>query len=62
MTVKQLKEKIKNLPDDMVVTISNDNDYLSGEYEATGVDTYLVPATFGSCTCEIVTDYKKRLE
>lgn len=55
MTVAQLIRKLKKMPQDAVVTMSNDDCYFNGEYTVTSVETY------DSNTVEICTDYEKNL-
>lgn len=55
MTVKQLIKKLNKMPQDAMVTISNNDVYLSGEYKVTSVETY-VPNIV-----EICTNYKYKL-
>lgn len=52
MTVAQLIKKLNKMPQDAIVTISNDDLYLNGEYIATSVET------FDGETVEICTDYE----
>ena len=55
MTVAQLIRKLKKMPQDAVVTMSNNDCYINGEYTVTSVETY-------DCgTVEICTDYTKNL-
>lgn len=55
MTVKQLIKKLKKMPQEAVVTISNDSTWINGEYIVTSVE-------IRDCsTVEICTDYKKRI-
>lgn len=55
MTVLQMIKKLQKMPQDAIVTMSNNADYVDGEYETTSVETY-------DCkTVEICTDYKKRI-
>ena len=55
MTVKQLMNKLKKLPEDATVIIHNDEIYEDGYYKATDID--FDP----SCNeVEISTDYKRR--
>ena len=56
MTVKQLINKLKRLPEDYKVVIPNDEMYFDGFYHATGVEEYI------NGTVIIETDYKKRIE
>lgn len=56
MTVKQLRDKIKNLPDNMVVTIDNSSIWLDGTYVVTDVEIYTIDNT----VC-IVSDYESKL-
>jgi hypothetical protein len=55
MTVAQLIKKLQKMPQDAVVTISNDDTYFNGEYKVTSIETY------DGSTVEICTDYKKRI-
>lgn len=55
MTVAQLIKKLQKMPQDAIVTVSNTDMYLNGEYKATSIETY------NGSTVEICTDYKKRL-
>lgn len=55
MTVAQLIKKLQKMPQDAVVTISNTDMYVNGEYTVTSIETY------DDTTVEISTDYKKRL-
>lgn len=55
MTVAQLICKLQKMPQDAVVTMSNNDLYVNGEYTVTSVETY-------DCeTVEICTDYTKNL-
>lgn len=55
MTVAQLIKKLQRMPQDAIVTMSNDELYVNGEYYVTSIETY-------DCkTVEICTDYKKRV-
>lgn len=56
MTVKQLIEKLSQLPEDTEVLIPNRNLYKSGYYEATEVDDY----TFQDGEVLIDTNYERR--
>lgn len=56
MTVKQLKDKIKNLPDKMVVTIENNSVWVDGTYVATDVEIYAIDNT----VC-IASNYESKL-
>jgi len=38
MTVKQLMNKLKKVPEDYVVTVDNDSCYYDGIYKASGID------------------------
>lgn len=53
MTAKQLKRKLKDVPDDAIVTIPNHDLYVAGDYVATGIEVY-------DDTVEIITDYEQR--
>lgn len=56
MTVSQLIKKLQRMPQDAIVTMSNNADYVDGEYKVTSIETY-------DCkTVEICTDYKQRME
>ena len=55
MTVAQLIKKLQKMPQDAVVTISNTDVYINGEYKATTIETY------SDGFVEICTDYKKRI-
>lgn len=55
MTVAQLIRKLQKMPQDAMVTMSNDLFYANGEYKVTSVETY------DCLTVEICTDYKHRL-
>lgn len=55
MTVAKLIKKLKKMPQDAIVTMSNDSFYLNGEYKVTSIETY------DCSTVEICTDYKHRL-
>ena len=56
MTVAQLIRKLQKMPQECVVTMSNDDTFFNGEYTVTSVETY-------DCkTVEICTDYKKLVE
>lgn len=56
MTVAQLIKKLQRMPQDAVVTISNNNNLVNGEYAVTSIETY-------DCkTVEICSDYKKRMD
>lgn len=55
MTVKKLIKKLKKMPQDAIVTITNDSYFINGEYEVTSVETY------DCSTVDICTDYKHRL-
>lgn len=55
MTVAQLIRKLNKMPQDAIVTISNNDLFVNGEYKVTSVETY------DCSTVEICTDYKKRL-
>ena len=53
MTVKQLMDKLKRIPEDYVVILDNDEMFYSGYYKATGID---VDENYKQV--EIVTDHK----
>ena len=56
MTVSQLIKKLQRMPQDAIVTMSNNDDYVNGEYKVTSIETY-------DCkTVEICTDYKQRMD
>lgn len=57
MTVKQLMNKLKKLPDDAIVTIPNSSLFVDADYVATGVEFYVDDVG----QVEITTDYKKRI-
>ena len=40
MTVKQLMNKLKKVPEDYEVTVDNDGGYFDGIYKAIGIDIY----------------------
>lgn len=55
MTVAQLIHKLKKLPQDAIVTMSNNNCYTNGEYIVTSIkDDYCD-------TVEICTNYERNL-
>lgn len=55
MTVAQLIRKLQKMPQNAIVTMSNNSMYFDGEYTVTSVETY-------DCdTVEICTDYTKNL-
>lgn len=55
MTVAQLINKLQKMPQDAIVTISNNDWYINGEYTVTSVED-------SDCgIVEICTDYKKNL-
>lgn len=55
MTVKNLIKKLQKMPQGAIVTISNDRNYLDGEYEVTSIEQYDYQDT---CSIvEICTDY-----
>ena len=55
MTVAQLIKKLQKMPQDAIVTMSNNDLYINGEYTVTSVETY-------DCnTVEICTDYERNL-
>lgn len=56
MTVAQLIKKLNKMPQDATVTISNNDLFINGEYEATSVETY------DCSTVEICTDYEHRID
>ena len=56
MTVKQLIKKLNKMPQEAIVTMSNNSLFIDGEYEVDSVETY------DCSTVEICTDYKKRVE
>lgn len=56
MTVKQLIRKLSNMPEDAIITISNNSLYNEGTYKATNILYWN-----GDNTVEIDTDYKHRL-
>lgn len=56
MTVKQLMNKLKKLSGNAIITIYNDDLFVSGEYAATEVDF-----DADSNTVMIDTDHKKRI-
>lgn len=58
MTVKQLMNKLKKMPEDAVVVIPNTNHYFDGEYKATQVTNFTWEK--GEYVA-IETDYKKAL-
>ena len=55
MTVAQLIRKLQKMPQDAIVTMSNKNCYINGEYTVTSVET------FDCSTVEICTDYERNL-
>lgn len=55
MTVKQLIKKLNKMPQEAIVTMSNDSLYIDGEYEVNSVETY------DCSTVEICTNYEKRV-
>lgn len=55
MTVETLIKKLKRMPQNAIVTMSNDSFYINGEYKVTSVET------FDCSTVEICTDYKHRM-
>lgn len=56
MTVSQLIKKLQRMPQDAIVTMSNNDFFVNGEYKVTSIETY-------DCkTVEICTDYKKRMD
>lgn len=55
MTVAQLIKKLQKMPQNAIVTISNNDCYINGEYTVTSVETY------DCSTVEICTDYKRNL-
>lgn len=55
MTVAKLIKKLQKMPQDAIVTMSNDSYFLAGEYEVKSIETY------DCSTVEICTDYKHRL-
>ncbi len=57
MTVKQLMDKLKKLPEDMIVTVYNDEMFNDGEYVASNV---VVDESIN--TAMIGTDYQKLIE
>ncbi len=58
MTVKQLMNKLKKLPEKMIVTVYNNEMFIDGEYVATSVVVF----DESDNTVMIGTDYKKRIE
>lgn len=55
MTVAQLIKKLQKMPQDALVTMSNNDYYINGEYTVTSVETY-------DCgTVEICSDYERNL-
>lgn len=55
MTVAQLIRKLQKMPQDAIVTMSNNDSFINGEYTVTSVETY-------DCgTVEICTDYERNL-
>lgn len=54
MTVAQLIKKLQRMPQDAIVTISNNDNWVNGEYEVESVETYDLK------TVEICTDYRRR--
>ena len=58
MTVKQLMNKLKKMPEDAIITIPNNDVYFNGEYKATAVELY---DDNGKRYVEIDTDYKKAI-
>ena len=54
MTIKQLLNKLKKLPEDAIITIPNDDLYINGDYIATGIEYYK-----DDNTVLIETDHKK---
>ena len=55
MVVAQLIKKLQKMPQDAVVTMSNDDMYINGEYKVTAIKTY-----DNGLTVEICTDYKEK--
>ena len=55
MTVAQLIRKLQKMPQDAIVTMSNNDCYINGEYTVDFVEPY------GDGTVEICTDYEKNL-
>ena len=56
MTVSQLIKKLQRMPQDAIVTIRNNDNWVNGEYKVTSVETY------DCMTVEICTDYKQRMD
>ena len=56
MTVKQLMNKLKKLPENARITVYNDEMFVDGEYVATEVDFDV-----DNNTVMIDTDHKKRI-
>ena len=54
MTVAQLIKKLQRMPQDAIVTMSNNDNWVNGEYEVKSVETY------DCSTVEICTDYRRR--
>lgn len=55
MTVAQLIRKLQKMPQDAIVTMSNNDSFINGEYTVTSVETY-------DCgTVEICTDYERNI-
>ena len=57
MTVKQLMNKLKKMPEDAIITVDNDSCWVDGVYKATEVKHWE-----HDNTVNIGTDYKKLLE
>ena len=53
MTVAQLIKKLQKMPQDAIVTMSNNDCYINGEYIVTSVEDYDIG------TVEICTDYER---
>ena len=58
MTVKQLMNKLKKMPEDAIITIPNSDSFFNGEYKATKVEPY---EDNGKHYVGIDTDYKKAI-
>ena len=57
MTVKQMINKLKKVPENAIVTMCNDSMFVKGEYIVTDIRVWE-----SDNSVEIKTDYRKRIE
>ena len=57
MTVKQLMNKLKKMPEDAIIVVPNTSNYFDGEYKATTVESWEDDGKYVT----IDTDYKKAI-